>query len=120
MMTCDRCHRLVPEGKISCPNCAQQRNADAIRRFQFEPLLTIAGRKGQFTIHKTPTGNHAQMFGPGVQTAYCGQPADAPRKKRYPIDYGVPAYHRDVCAECRAAIEELLVEARTTEAMKTA
>jgi hypothetical protein len=141
MSYCQKCRRQYPSAKLSCPHCAGRKNDEAMRRYQLDRLLLVAGGKGPLTIHRKPSGNHAQMFGPWdnglAPQFFCGgAPADfdkekklilAPEKRRYRVGYrspgstgeGAPAY-REVCEKCRAAIEELLTEAREAEAMKTA
>jgi hypothetical protein len=118
---CPKCGRPLPEKKISCPSCAQRKSRDALRGFQFHALLEAARGAVLFTVHKLSSGEHVQMFAPrGWKNppAFCGAAATAPRKKRYPLGYRHAPYAL-VCAKCRDAIEELLVEAQTAEAMKT-
>lgn len=130
---CPKCKRAIPDGKLACPYCAIRASWQAIRRHQPAALLEVAAGRGRFTIHKKPSGNHAQMFSPwgkGLAARFfCGgAPSDfdrdkklilAPEKKRYRVDYAGPGYPL-VCEKCRAAIQEWLVEAQTAEAMRTA
>jgi hypothetical protein len=122
MNVCKKCGKPVPDKLISCPTCAAERNRDAMRRFQYAPLVAIAAGKAALTIHKTRSGNHAQMFAPNglAAHAYCGAEANAPKNKRYALAYRAPVYVLDVCEKCRAAIEELLAEAREAEAIREA
>lgn len=105
-----------------------------MRRYQLERVLQAAEGNGQFIIHKKPSGNHAQMWGPHARDGrarafFCGgQAADfnkkkelvlAPEIKRGRLSYGAKGWAL-VCEKCRESIEELLVEARTAEAMRNA
>ena len=112
---CRKCERDIPDKKIGCPWCLGRRNAEARRSFQLAPVLAVSQGKGEFTVHK---GGHAQLFGPFSARAFCGEEVHTPRAKRYPVAYASPAYGDRLCPKCREAIEEILVEARTAEAIR--
>jgi len=120
---CKKCRKPISDGMLACPNCVLRQSQEAMRRFQLAPVLQIGEGHGAFTVHRTSTGNHAQRFSPNGRKgldlyAFCGAEANAPEKKRSRAAYGSAGY-QIICEKCRAAIAEILVEARTAEAMKT-
>jgi len=84
---CPKCKRAIPDGKLACPYCAIRASWQAIRRHQPAALLEVAAGRGRLTIHKKPSGNHAQMFSPwgkGLAARFfCGgAPSDFDRDKK--------------------------------------
>jgi hypothetical protein len=120
-MNCTKCGRIVDNNLVACPYCAVQKNDVAIRRYQYDPLLKIAAGHGMLTIHPTPTGRHAQMYGTdqckGGPTAFCGEPASAARHKRTHIPWGGEEMNR-ICTKCRIEMQAILEEAREAQAIQ--
>lgn len=107
-MTLPSCSHPVPDGLLACPICTEERNAKALRKFQYAPLRTVIAGLGRLTTRRIEGKRHVEMF--GAEQTYCGIPV-SPQHARARVDYD-PEELRRVCGKCRALLDEIAAEAR--------
>jgi hypothetical protein len=107
-MKCPTCSRDIPNGKLACIYCLQERNHGAALNLQLYPLQQMKAHRSMLTVRHFDGVRHAQMV--GVERTFCYQPVETyHRRGATPLDNYL-AYDERVCEKCQHQIAALLQE----------
>jgi len=96
-VTCPTCRRPIPDDKLACPGCTEDRSRAALTAYQMAPLRKVAAGEGDLTLRLIDAGKHIQMF--GADRTFCNLNIP-PKSERKRLAY-VPEDLAKVCSLCR-------------------
>lgn len=104
-MICTNCKQIVPDGKLSCPHCAEERSRAALFEYQLHPLRLISEGKGTLTTRNIEGTRHAQMA--GAARTFCNLPVESYHRRSW-IALADFMESETVCRICQERITTLL------------
>jgi hypothetical protein len=108
-MTCPKCSREIPQGKLACVDCLEISSHAEALRCQLHPLRQMRAQRAMLVLRYIDNVRHAQMV--SIERTFCYVPVETHYRRGATTLDNYLAYDERVCEKCQHQIAALMREA---------